>query len=184
MFILGTLWVLVRGATAQLPGETTPESPRQETAAAPSSKPAAVPPGANPNDGLENPILADADEQRLTYMDSHVALKYNHDKFEAGSNLDQIRVHGLQAFGPSKRFAAGIELPFLHCNGGATEPSANGFGDMNVEFRAMLGKGETFEHAAGIELILPSASSNVLGMGQTVLRWAWAFPLSLPHTPC
>jgi hypothetical protein len=55
------------------------------------------------------------------------------------------------------------------------EPIVNGFGEMDVEFRAMLGKGEKFEHAAGIELTMPSASSNGLGTGQTVLRLAWGF---------
>ena len=42
-------------------------------------------------------------------------------------------------------------------------------------FRGMLGKGEKFENAAGIEITLPSASNEELGEEQTVLRFVWGF---------
>jgi len=135
------------------------------------------------DDALDNILLEQADEEHITYMDSHVALKYNHDAFEVGSGLDRIRIHWLQAFGPSKRLAAGIEVPLLHLNGGETKPNASGIGDMSVEFRGMLGKGEKFEHAAGIELTMPSASNDLLGTGQTVIRVAWGFSTQITsHT--
>jgi hypothetical protein len=63
----------------------------------------------------------------------------------------------------------------VHLNGEDMEPSANGMGDITLEFRGMLTKGEKFEQAAGIELTLPSASHDVLGEGQTVLKFVWGF---------
>jgi hypothetical protein len=69
--------------------------------------------------------------------------------------------------------AAGIELPFVHATGGGSEPSTNGLGDIKLDFRGMLGKYEKFEHAAGIELTLPSAATHVIGEGRTVLKIVW-----------
>jgi hypothetical protein len=142
----------------------------------------------NPGDALDVPVLEQQEEEHVTYMESHIALKYNHDEFEVGSNLNWLAVHWLQAFGPSERLAAGIELPFLNFNGAGVQPDAGGIGDIEVEFRGMLTKGEKFEQAAGVVLALPSASSglvgdsvgDLLGTGQTVLRLEWGF--SLPVT--
>ena len=106
-------------------------------------------------------------------MESHVAFKYRHDDFDGGVSGDSYKFHWLQSFGPSHRMAAGIELPFAHVSaGGPDEPSATGLGDIVLDFREMLWKGEKFEHA-GVELTLPSASADAIGEGQTVLRLAW-----------
>jgi len=116
-------------------------------------------------------------------MDSHLALKYNYDSFEGGSSLDRIRVHWLEAFGPSHHFAAGVEVPFLYFNGEGTEPNASGIGDLSVEFRARLTKSEKFDQAAGVELTMPSASNNLLGTGDTVIKASWGFSTQIaPHT--
>jgi hypothetical protein len=116
-------------------------------------------------------------------MDSHIALKYNHDELEGGSSLDQVEVHWLQALGSSKRLAVGIEVPLVHLNSEDMEPSANGMGDIILEFRGMLTKGEKFEQAAGIELTLPSASHDVLGENQTVFKAVWGFSAQITsHT--
>lgn len=165
--------MLARGASAQQPTAGNTQE-QKGTVSAPSSKPCVVPTVPHPDEALENPVLDEADDEHITNMASHIALEYNHDKLDGGADFDRIRIRWLQAFGPSKRFAAGIELPFLHLNAGMG-PSANGFGDMSVEFRAMLQKDEKFEQAAGIELTMPSASTNVLGTGQTVMRLAWGF---------
>ena len=54
---------------------------------------------------------------------------------------------------------------------------------MTVEFRGMLGKGEKFEHVVGIELTMPSASNDLPGTGQTVIRLAWGFSIQITsHT--
>jgi hypothetical protein len=148
-------------------------------------------PDAATDTALEVAVLEEMDEEHITYMESHIALKYNYDQFEGGSNLNRFAVHWLQAFGPSDRLAAGIEIPFLDFNGEGVQPDAGGIGDIEVEFRGMLTKGERFEQAAGIALALPSASNNLigdsvgdlLGTGQTVLRLEWGFSLQVtPHT--
>ena len=182
--ILAAFLLRAGGASAhQPPAGNTQESPQQTAATTSSSKQSVAPTAPNLNDALENPVLDNADEEHITYMDSHLALKYNHDEFEGGSRLDRTRVHWLQAFGPSKRLAAGIEVPFLFFNAGEMEPNANGIGDITVEFRGMLGKGEKFEHVAGIEFTMPSASNDLLGAGQTVMRLAWGFSAQITsHT--
>ena len=79
--------------------------------------------------------------------------------------------------------AAGIELPFMHFNGGAGEPSGNGLGDIKLEFRGMLGKGERFEHAAGLEITVPSATNDLVGEDETVIKLVWGFSAQVtPHT--
>lgn len=141
---------------------------------------------ANPaqQDALENPILEQDDEERnITYVESHVTFEYRHDEFDGGSNGDSFKTEWLQSFGPSHRMAAGIAPPFEHASGEQGEPSANGTGDIKLEFRGMLGKGEKFEHAAGIELTLPSASNDEIGEGQTVLTFIWGCSAQLTtHT--
>ena len=121
-------------------------------------------------------MLEEADEeQSLTYMRSHVTFKYNHDEYDQGSSSDRFRIDWLQSFGAASRMAAGIELPLVRFNGGNNEPSGNGLGDIKLQFKGMLGKGEKFEHAAGIEITTPSASNDKVGEGETVLRVAWGF---------
>src|SRR5271157_3189174 len=89
----------------------------------------------------------------------------------------------LTGFSPSGRMAAGIELPFVHFNGGNGEPSGDGLGDIKLEFRGMLGKGEKFEYAAGIEITVPSASNDLVGENETVIRLVWGFSAQVtPHT--
>jgi hypothetical protein len=63
-------------------------------------------------DALADEVLIEAVEDHITYMDSHIDLKYSHDEFDDGTNLDRVRVHRLQALGSSKRIAVGIEVPF------------------------------------------------------------------------
>jgi hypothetical protein len=189
--LLAAFLVLELGAYAQQSAESTQGTPQRP---APDSSPAKQPADATPpdsDDALEVPVLEEMDEQHVTYIESHLAVEYNHDQFEVGSNLNQVALHWLQAFGPSDRLAAGIEIPFLNFNGEGVQPDAGGIGDIEVEFRGMLTKGEKFEQAAGIVLAVPSASNNLigdsvgdlLGTGQTVLRLEWGFSVQVtPHT--
>lgn len=132
---------------------------------------------------MDSPELEELDEEHITYMESHVVLKYNYNQLERGSYLNLVRARWLQAFGSSERFAASIEVPFTNFNGTGQEPSTGGIGDLQVEFSAMLSKRERFEQAVGVQLTLPSASSNVIGEGQTVLRMMWGFSTPLTkHT--
>ena len=83
MVILGTIWVLARGASAQQP--TTGNTQEQKgTASTTSSKPPVVPTVPHPDDAIENPVLDEADEEHITNMASHIALKYNHDELDVG----------------------------------------------------------------------------------------------------
>ena len=67
--------------------------------------------------------------------------------------------------------AAGIELPFIFARG--DERRAAGTGDIQLEFRRMISKGERFEQAAGVQVIAPSATDELLEDGQTQLGLAW-----------
>ena len=138
----------------------------------------------SPDYALDNPVLEQADEERnITYMQSHLTFKYNHDEYDGGANGDLVQVDWLQSFGPSSRLAAGIELPFMHFYGGNGEPSGNGLGDIKLEFRGMLSKGERFEQAAGFEITVPSASNDLVGEGETVIKLVWGFSTQVtPHT--
>lgn len=139
---------------------------------------------ASADDALENPVLEQADEeQSITYMQSHVTFKYNHDEYDEGASGDRVRIDWLQSFGPSQRLAAGIELPFVGFHGSNGEPSGSGLGDIVLKFRGMLGQGEKFEHAAGIEITVPSASNDQVGENETVIRLVWGFSAQLtPRT--
>jgi len=128
-----------------------------------------------PQTGLDSPLLAQADEEeKLVYIESFVTSEYRHDKFDDGSTGDSTLIHWLQAFGPSKRLAAGIELPIIHESG----PAAAGLGDVTLEFRGILGKDEKFEHAAAILVTLPSGSQTLIDEGhildgQTIFSAGW-----------
>jgi hypothetical protein len=119
-------------------------------------------------------VLDQADEEdKETYIESYVSLQYRHDQFLEGLDGDELRIHWQQSFGPSGRLAAGIELPFIDVRGDGT--NAAGIGDIHLDFRGMISKGERFEQAAGIEVIAPSASHELLDDGQTILGLLWGF---------
>lgn len=183
---VGTLAALGQSSPAQqTPATTSAGSPQQAGTAGASQTQNPTPANPTQPDALDNPILEQADEERnITYMESHVAFKYRHDDLDSGVSADSFKFHWLQSFGPSQRMAAGIELPFAHVSaGGPEEPSASGFGDIVLDFRGMIWKGEKFEHAAGIELTLPSASAGPVGEGQTVLKMIWGCSAQLTtHT--
>jgi len=180
------LVVLAKNVDAQQPPAAVPQGSPQQSGPAGSSG-TQNPTTANPGqqDALDNPLLEQTDEERnITYMESHVSFKYRHDAFDGGASGDSYKFHWLQSFGPSHRMAAGIELPFVHASGeGPGESSVNGLGDITLDFRGMLGKSEKFEHAAGLEITLPSASNDRIGDSQTVLKFIWGCSAQLTtHT--
>jgi hypothetical protein len=160
MVLLAALLALAPGVRAQQ--QTPPDTqaaPPQSTTSASSTQRTNATRQPDSIDALEDEVLIEAVEDHITSMDSHIDLKYNHDEFDDGTNVDRVPVHWQQALGSSKRFAAGIEVPFWHYDGENVEPSANGIGDITLEFHGMLTKGEKFEQAAGLELTRPSSSS-------------------------
>jgi hypothetical protein len=150
-----------------------PSPPQAQSGAAP-----------HPQDALDNPLLENANATRtITFIEPFVNLEYRHDALDGGVNTNTVYLRWLQSFGPKGRFAAGIELPFGNATAPEGEPSGGGIGDIRLGFRGMLHKGEHFEHAAGIEITLPSASNDTLGEGQTVLKFIWGFSAELAkHT--
>jgi hypothetical protein len=158
-------------------------SPQLPASGSPSGAQTSLPSAPNQEDALENPVLEEADEDdEVTGLESRIAFTYDYAGFDGGASGDYLRLEWVQAFGPGKRLAVKVEFPyFIHFDGGANEPNANGVGDTLVEFAAMLGKTEKFEHAAAVEVTAPSASdrlvrSEVLGAeGETVIRAAWGF---------
>jgi hypothetical protein len=99
-----------------------------------------------------------------------VSSRYRHDQFLEGLNGDEIRIHW-QSLGPSGRLAAGIELPFIDVGGERSNTA--GIGDIHLDFHGIISKGERFEQAAGVEVIAPSASHELLDDGQAVLGFRW-----------
>jgi hypothetical protein len=157
-------------------------SPQQPGSASSPGTQTSVPAPPGQEDTLENPVLEQADEDdKVTSLESRIAFKYNHATLNGSSRGDFLRLEWVQAFGPSERMAVRFELPFIHVNGAANEPNANGVGDILVEFIGMLGKTEKFEHSAALEVTVPSASDALVrlgvigGEGETVIKPAWGF---------
>jgi hypothetical protein len=98
--LLAVLVTVDRVACAQQRPTSHGSSQQPATTASPANQQQAGGAVADQDDALENVLLEEADEEHITYMDSHIALKYNHDEFEEGSSLDQVQVHWLQASDP------------------------------------------------------------------------------------
>jgi len=187
LIVFASLGAVPHNARAQEPPASDPQArqpPKLSATGSPSGAQTSAPATASTDHALDNPVLDQADEERnITYMRSHVTFKYNHDEYDAGASGNRVEIDWLQSFGPSNRMAAGIELPFAHFNGSDGEPSGSGLGDIKLQLRGMLGKWERFEHAAGIEITLPSASNDQIGESETVIRLVWGFSAQVtPHT--
>jgi len=141
------------------------------------AQPAPAPATTNQSAAYEG-VLDQADEEdKETYIESFVSLRYRHDRFLEGVNADELRIHWQQSFGPSGRLAAGVELPFIDVRGEGS--GAAGSGDIHLDFRGMIGKSKRFEQAAGVEVIAPSAGHELLDDGQTVFGFLWGFSLTM-----
>jgi hypothetical protein len=141
------------------------------------AQPASAPATTNQSADYEDVIDQADEEDKETYIESYVSLRYRHDRFLEGLNGNELRIHWQQSFGPSGRLAAGIELPFIDVRGDGS--NATGIGDTHLDFRGMISKGERFEQAAGIEIVAPSASHELLDDGQTVLGFLWGFSVKM-----
>ena len=130
MVLVAAFLVLELAAYAQQPTESAQQAPQSPVADNSSgTQPGAATPS-NSDDALEVPVLEQMEEGHITYMESHIALKYSYDEFEEGSNLNWAAVHWLQTLGPSKRLAVGIEIPFVNFNGEGEQPDGSGIGDI------------------------------------------------------
>jgi len=131
---------------------------------------------------LDNPILRGRQKRHLHRIARKFGVRAQ--PVRRGSNSNKFNCTWQQSFGPKHRFAAAIELPVVNANGEEREePTATGLGDLKLRARGMLWKGETFEHAAEVEITVLSARSEGVGEGQTVLRLVWGFPGELAeHT--
>jgi hypothetical protein len=163
-------------------GQAQQPSPQLPGTGSSSGAQTSVPAAPSQEEALENPVLEQADEDdKVTSLESRVALKYNRATFDSGSKGDYMRLEWVQAFGPSKRMAVRFELPLIHVNGATDQPNASGVGDILLEFIGMLGKREKFEHTAALEVTVPSANDALVrlgvigGEGETVIRPAWGF---------
>jgi len=128
---------------------------------------------------LDDILLEETDEEDVTTsVYSRVAVEYDHASFSGGRRNDRVRIKGAQAFGSDHRVGFGYELPFISGYGidlgdGTPSPSAQGLGDIKVNVNAVLGMTPRFKHAAKIEFTFPSASEDVIGFGQKILRIEW-----------
>jgi hypothetical protein len=173
--LLATFLTLELAAYAQQSAGATQEASQPPADNSSSSQPA-VEGLSNPDDALEVPVLEQQEEEHVTYVESHIALKYNHDEFEVSSNLNRVAVEWLQAFGPSERLAAGIEIPFLQVIGERVEPNASGLGDIEVQFRGMLTKGGSSNRQRG-------SLCSALGEQFSARRFPWRSAGRRPEGP-
>ena len=111
-------------------------------------------------------------------MASHGAFKYRQNSFDGGVVNNEFAFRSQQAIGATKRMAASIELPFDRVSEPGDKPTV-GIGDMKLQLRGTVQKKEKCEQAAGVELSLPSASANVVGQDQLILRLVWGFTRQL-----
>jgi hypothetical protein len=128
---------------------------------------------ANPQ-SIYEPVLDQSDEdEKEVYTESHVAFHYRHDWFDEGLRGDEVRTHWQQAMGLSGRMAFGIEVPLINVRDVHGGESTTGTGDIQLDFRGVIGKYERFEHAVGVGALVASSSHEDLDDGQTVLGAVW-----------
>lgn len=91
-------------AHAQDAPPSAPQAPHSSAPGDPSG--AQIPAAATqkPDDALDNPVLLRADEENIiTYLNSRVIFKYNHDEYDGGASGDRFRLDWLQSFRPARR---------------------------------------------------------------------------------
>jgi len=144
---------------------------------APAPAAAGAPAQARP---LDDVLLREADEDAVpTDLFSRVSFEYDHQSFSGGADNDRFRIKGTQAFGPKYRLGFGYEIPFVDAHRTGDAQSASGLGDIKVITSAVLGDTGKFKNAVVAEFTFPSASHDVVGLGQTIIRAAWSFSTPL-----
>jgi len=130
---------------------------------------------------LDDVLLKEADEDSVpTDLFSRVSFEYDHQSFSGGADNDRFRIKGTQAFGPKYQLGFGYEIPLIDAHRTGGVPSASGLGDIKLITSAVLGDTGKFKNAVVAEFTFPSASKDILGLGQTIIKGAWSFstPLS------
>ena len=133
------------------------------------------------DDPLNDRLLQATDEDSVTpNLFSRVTFKYDHLYFSSGADGDRVRLSGLQTLGPRNRLAIGYEIPYFNIHGG-NPGTANGEGlsDIKIDFNYLLGKNKRFSNAVRAEFTFPSASNDVIGLGQNIVKAAWGFSTPL-----
>src|SRR5271166_4012023 len=110
LYVLLCLAAAPQTALAQEPTTSDPQlrqvSSQPPATATPSGAQTTAPAKPRPDDALDNPVLKQVDEEDIiTYIESHVMFKYNHDEYDGGASGERVRIDWLQAFGPANRVA-------------------------------------------------------------------------------
>ena len=114
-----------------------------------------------------------------TDLFSRVSFEYDHVTFSGGSDNDRFRIKGTQAFGPKQRLGFGYEIPIVDAHRTGGVESESGLGDIELILGAVLGDTPKFKNAVAGEFTFPSASNDVSGLGQTIVRAVWNFSTPL-----
>jgi hypothetical protein len=146
------------------------------TAALACGAPQPPPPGnLNSSPGTPAELVEQADEdRRLTYIESRISFGYRFDEFYHPSYGHTAGVRWVQSFGPERRFAASVELPFIR----ETLPDYRGLGDARMELRGILSKTQNAEHVLAVGVTVPTGNQSLVEHGhsvdgQTVASIAW-----------
>ena len=132
---------------------------------------------------LNDILLQETDEDEVpTSLFSRVSFEYDRANFSGGANNDRYRIKGQQAFGPKHRLGFGYEIPFVDAHRTGGVQSESGLGDIKLIASAVLGDTPRLKNAAAAEFTFPSASNDVSGIGQTIIRAVWSLSTPLGNT--
>ena len=121
---------------------------------------------------------AELSEEDETYFRARTVLKYEH-KFVPGDIAkDEFRSFNLYSFGPKKRWAITVEMPYLMFIS-TPAGSSTGAGDAEFKFGTMFQKTERFRQVVGVQLNTQTASDPVFGGAATVMKALYANSLVL-----
>ncbi len=129
---------------------------------------------------LDDFLIQETDEDELpTNLFSRVSFEYDHASFSGGADNDRYRIKGTQAFGLKNRLGFGYEIPFVDAHRTGDVQSASGLSDIKLIASAVLGDTGKFKNAVAGEFTFPSASNDVSGIGQTIIKVVWNFSTPL-----
>lgn len=158
--------------------QQTPPVQSAPTQTAPSQSPVAAP--QTQHRPLDDYLIQETDEDDVpTDLFSRVSFEYDHASFSGGADNDRYRIKGTQAFGPKHRLGFAYEIPIVDAHRTGEVQSASGLGDIKLITTAVLGDTGKFKNAVAAEFTFPSASNDVSGLGQTIIKAVWSFSTPL-----
>jgi hypothetical protein len=150
------------------------------TGAPSQTRPSAAPAPQTQFRPLDDFLIQETDEDELpTNLFSRVSFEYDHATFSGGADNDRYRIKGTQAFGPKHRLGFGYEIPFVDAHRTGDVQSESGLGDVKLIASAVLGDTGKFKNAVAGEFTFPSASNDVSGLGQMIIKAIWNFSTPL-----